>query len=135
MVPPVATTPINILTASGKTMDRTARTVVLDWKGWIGFMFTSDFWKQTVERFIKTFVQTFLAAGITYTATAGDWKNAGLAALIAAGFSILTSLASLPFGDKGTPSLVVTPTTPAVPVKVEDSPTSWSDVTEAEEGK
>lgn len=71
-------------------------------------MFTKEFWKQTAERFIKTFAQTFIAAGITFSATAGDWQKAGIAAAFAAGLSVLTSIASISIGDKGSPSLVST---------------------------
>lgn len=85
-------------------------------------MFTKEFWKQTLERFIKTFAQTFIAAGITFSATAGDWQKAGIAAAFAAGLSVLTSIASIGIGDKGTPSLVSATTTSDEVIEVQQQP-------------
>ena len=74
-------------------------------------MFTKEFWKATAERAFKTFVQTLIATGIIATAASADksqWLDAGLVVLIATVTSILTSIASVNVGAKGTPSLVST---------------------------
>lgn len=62
-------------------------------------------WKAAGKRAIKTFAQTVLASGVvvgTVSATT-DWEGVGWTALtvfvtavLAAGFSLLTSLAGLP---------------------------------------
>lgn len=72
-------------------------------------MLTADFWRSAIERAVKTAAQSLLlAVGAAQGADLFhlDWANA--AAAIAAGFvlSILTSIASLPFGQSGTPSLI-----------------------------
>lgn len=68
-----------------------------------------DFVKRTVERAVKTAAQTVLLAVGASTGLdlfTADWKTIGGAA--AGGFilSVITSVASAPFGDVGTPSLV-----------------------------
>jgi len=82
---------------------------------------------QTLERFIKTFAQTFIAAGITFSATAGDWQKAGIAAAFAAGLSVLTSIASISIGDKGTPSLVSTSTPEEINVEQQPTVQNYAD--------
>lgn len=77
-------------------------------------MFTKEFWLQTGERAIKTFAQALIATGIVVGATGREWQAAVIAAGIAAGLSIVTSVASTGVGDKGTPSLVTPPTPSAV---------------------
>lgn len=74
-------------------------------------MWTAKFWKQVAERAIKTGAQ-FAApvwAATVFTAI-GEVVPTGTATLLAfvsgAGLSVLTSLGSLPFGPKGSPSLV-----------------------------
>lgn len=71
-------------------------------------MWTKQFWKETVERAIKTVAQSAVAT-ITANATGlldidvvGVVSVAGLAGLV----SVLTSVGSDWRGDKGTPSLV-----------------------------
>lgn len=71
-------------------------------------MFTKVFWKDAGERAVKTFAQAavaLLTAGATGLLGI-DWPQllsvAGLAALV----SILTSVGSDTFGDRGTASLV-----------------------------
>lgn len=73
-------------------------------------MFTRAFWKDAVERAIKTAAQMVIGGGIlgpTTDAFNVDWRLAlGFAAT---GFvmSLLTSIASSAIGEKGTASLVV----------------------------
>ncbi len=70
-------------------------------------MWSSSFWKATAERALKTFAQTLVASGIVVGVAGWDkWQAALIAAAIAAGLSIITSVASIGLGDKGTPSLV-----------------------------
>lgn len=80
-------------------------------------MFTKEFWLKTLERAVKTFAQTLVASGIVFTATANDWTNALIAAALASAFSVITSVASISVGDKGTPSLVGTPEPEVVKVE------------------
>lgn len=76
-------------------------------------MWTSSFWKATAERAIKTFAQTLVASGIVVGVAGWDkWSAALIAAAIAAGLSVITSVASVGLGDKGTPSLVSETLTP-----------------------
>lgn len=70
-------------------------------------MFTVMFWRQVLERCIKTFAQALggmLAAAATLESV--DWalalSGAGLAALL----SVLTSIGSLAVSPAGSPSLV-----------------------------
>jgi len=69
-------------------------------------VFTKEFWKRTAERAIKTFAQAFVATGIVVGATSKEWQAAALAAVIAAGLSVVTSIASTSVGEKGSPSLL-----------------------------
>ena len=71
-------------------------------------MWTIGFWKETVERAIKTAAQAglaFFVVGETGIATV-DWATVGGVAAVAAIASVLTSLASAPFGPAHSPSLV-----------------------------
>ena len=71
-------------------------------------MWTLGFWKETVERAIKTAAQAgvaFFIVGETGIATV-DWVTVGGVAAVAALASVLTSLASAPFGPAHSPSLV-----------------------------
>lgn len=78
-------------------------------------MWTSSFWKATAERAIKTFAQTLVASGIVVGVAGWDkWQAALIAAGIAALLSVVTSVASVSIGDKGTPSLVSEELTPNV---------------------
>lgn len=70
-------------------------------------MFTVMFWRQALERAVKTFAQALAGfAAVAVTLDAVDWvaalSGAGLAALL----SVLTSLGSLPVGPTGSPSSV-----------------------------
>jgi hypothetical protein len=90
-------------------------------------VFTVTFWVDAAERAVKTAAQSVLLAG--FASDAGpvnlfefDWQ-AGLG--FAAGgavVSLLTSLASAPFGSPGTASLVPSPPGPEVPEEVLPNP-------------
>ncbi|MGH3938301.1 MAG: holin [Pseudonocardiaceae bacterium] len=71
-------------------------------------MFTSLFWRLALERAFKTFAQTLVAllsAGGIGLLNA-PWTTALSAAGMAALLSLLTSVASEPWGARGTPSLL-----------------------------
>lgn len=71
---------------------------------------TLVFFKSLLERAVKTFCQTLLAAmgmGVTNVLSV-PWTAALLTAGTAALISVLTSIGSAPWGDKETPSLVAT---------------------------
>lgn len=71
-------------------------------------MLTASFWKDALERAVKTFAQTAAALltgdglGITDVSWGGVASVAGMAAAV----SILTSIASAPVGTPGNASLV-----------------------------
>lgn len=71
-------------------------------------MFTKDFWLRTAERAAKTFAQALIAAfgGVALTTDVKVWQAALIAAALATLLSVITSIASITIGDKGTPSLV-----------------------------
>jgi len=74
-------------------------------------MFTSYFWKGALERAGKTAAQFALGAlGATVFTDVGEvvgtGQAVGFAALFGAVASILTSIASVDVGDRGTPSIV-----------------------------
>ena len=78
-------------------------------------MFTSSFWEQAGERALKTFAQTLVASGIVVGVAGWDkWQAALIAAGIAALLSVVTSVASVSIGERGTPSLVSGELTPNV---------------------
>lgn len=69
---------------------------------------TKRFLRETLERAIKTFAQTLVAilgAGAVDLLSV-PWASALSAAGLAAVLSVLTSVASSPWGDAETPSLV-----------------------------
>lgn len=75
-------------------------------------MMTLSFWKQALERAIKTAAQAALAffvVGQTIFAEI-DWAVVGGGVLVAFIASVLTSIVSSPFGPKDSPSLVQVPT-------------------------
>lgn len=71
-------------------------------------MFTYLFWRLAFERAVKTFAQTlvalFGAGGIGLLDA--PWTTALSAAGMAALLSVLTSMASEPWGERSTPSLL-----------------------------
>ncbi len=74
-------------------------------------MWTAKFWKKTAERAGKTAAQFALGAlGATVFTSVGEvvgtGQAVGFAALFGAIASVLTSVASIDIGDKGSPSLV-----------------------------
>jgi len=71
-------------------------------------MFTKSFVMQLVERAIKTFAQTLVAlAGASQMDWLSlDWVQLAATASIAAGLSVLTSIASDKIGPANTPSTV-----------------------------
>jgi hypothetical protein len=71
-------------------------------------MWTLGFWKETVERSIKTAAEVALAffvVGETGLADVG-WAEVGGVTAVAALASVLASIASAPFGPAHSPSLV-----------------------------
>lgn len=73
-------------------------------------MFTKSFVSQLVERAIKTFAQTLVAlAGASQMDWLSlDWPQLAATAAIAAGLSVLTSIASDKIGPADSPSMVST---------------------------
>ena len=73
-------------------------------------MFDKFFLRQLVERAIKTFAQTFVAlAGASQMDWLSlDWVQLAATAAIAAGLSVLTSIASDKVGPIDSPSMVPT---------------------------
>jgi hypothetical protein len=72
-------------------------------------MFTTTFVKQTIERALKTAAQTLiLAVGAAqgFDLFTADWRTLGASSLAGFILSVLTSIASAPFGELGTPSVV-----------------------------
>jgi hypothetical protein len=71
-------------------------------------MFKLEFWKQSLERAVKTFAQTagslFAANSVNILNT--DWVNIVGISLGSGVLSILTSIASLPVGEKNSPSIL-----------------------------
>jgi len=71
-------------------------------------MFTVEFWRELVERAVKTAAQFVLVGvgGNLVNVWLVDWRvvagSAGAGALL----SVLTSLGSAPFGPSGSPSVV-----------------------------
>lgn len=71
---------------------------------------SAPFWKASLERMVKTMVQTFLVLAVPssglFNAFSMDWKTTGGLALSAGLLSVLTSLASAPIGGTDSPSLL-----------------------------
>lgn len=76
-------------------------------------MWTISFWKDTAERAIKTAAQALiLGAGLAQGANLFEMDFMAALGLAAGGavLSLLTSIVSAPFGEKGTASLDTTVT-------------------------
>lgn len=71
-------------------------------------MWTAGFWRQTAERAVKTAAQAALAFFIVGQTDLWslDWAAVAGGTIIATAASVLTSLASAPFGPEDSPSLV-----------------------------
>lgn len=72
-------------------------------------MFTTEFWKFTAERAVKTFAQSLIASiGVSAAAPVWDfgWGEVIGIALTATLLSVLTSVASVGAATPGTPSLI-----------------------------
>lgn len=71
-------------------------------------MFTTSFWRQALERAIKTFAQAAIAVlsvdGLGLLTV--DWLAVGSVAGLAAVVSVLTSIATSGFGQPDSPSMV-----------------------------
>ena len=72
-------------------------------------MFTQTFWKSAIERAIRTFCQTLVAVvgASQFDWMSADWQSLLVTSGIAAGLSVLTSVAGVNIGDKGSTSLTV----------------------------
>lgn len=72
-------------------------------------MFTQTFWRSTIERAIRTFCQTLVAvAGAAqFDWMTADWQSLLVTSAVAAGLSVLTSIAGVNIGDKGSASVTV----------------------------
>jgi hypothetical protein len=71
-------------------------------------MWDALFWKSAAERAVKTAAQV-AAAGLVVGSTGAvdlDWLALGWLVLVSVLASLCTSIASSPFGDVGTPSLI-----------------------------
>ncbi len=72
-------------------------------------MWTKSFWLEAADRAIKSAAQALVlvwASAEAFNLFEADFVNIGGLALGAAALSMLTSLISAPFGDKGTASLI-----------------------------
>lgn len=74
-------------------------------------MWTGTFWRQALERALKTFAQAALAllAGDGIGVLDINWGNLAAVGALAAVASILTSIVSAPAGEPNSPSLVDLP--------------------------
>jgi hypothetical protein len=69
------------------------------------------FWKDTIERVVRTTIQAAAAAVLAVWIEAGsfgniDWNVVWQVALYAAGLSLLMALAAKPIGDPDSPSVL-----------------------------
>ena len=71
-------------------------------------MFTQTFWKSAIERAIRTFCQTLIAVvgASKFDWMSADWQSLLVTSCVAAGLSVLTSIAGVNIGEKGSSSLV-----------------------------
>jgi hypothetical protein len=83
-------------------------------------LFTLNFWKQALERAVKTGVQsaaTVLAIGEGFNVFAVDWNLAGAFFLSGAVMSVVTSFLTAGFGESDSPSAVAIASAPPEPEK------------------
>jgi hypothetical protein len=82
-------------------------------------MFTQTFWKSAIERAIRTFCQTLVAvAGASqFDWMSADWQTLVATSAVAAGLSVLTSVAGVNVGDKGSTSLTIA----EIPKRIDNS--------------
>jgi hypothetical protein len=92
-------------------------------------MFTVFFWRDAIERAVKTAAQALIlsaGAGAGFDLYHFDFKAGAIATLGGLLLSLLTSIASAPFGNTGTPSLVTIPDSttaaPALPIGSDQTP-------------
>jgi hypothetical protein len=90
-------------------------------------VFTAAFWAQALERALKSAAQALLViwgASQVNVLSIASWQTALSVTLAAALLSLLTSLASVPFGPAASPSLVepLPPLPVRSPVVVTKSP-------------
>lgn len=79
-------------------------------------MWTASFWKQALERALKSAAQAMIGlwfGDVAFDLWQADWKKAAGVAVGAVVLSVLTSVVSAPVGEPGTPSLVDTPADPS----------------------
>lgn len=81
-------------------------------------MWTRAFWKDTAERAVKTAAQS-LAGALAGYAIGDDWKAAVIGAVVTTASSVLTSIASAPFGTPDSASLVSADVPPEVAKGIE----------------
>jgi Putative lactococcus lactis phage r1t holin len=93
-------------------------------------MFTVIFWRDAIERAIKTAAQALIlsaGAGAGFDLYHFDFKAGAISVVGGIVLSLLTSIASLPFGQPGTPSLVAPipdsmTAAPALPIGSDQTP-------------
>ena len=76
-----------------------------------GMIMSLEFWKDALERAIKTAAQfaIVLVGADTFDVMTADWRAVLTAAASGAVISLVTSLGSEPFGTPGTASVVASP--------------------------
>lgn len=80
-------------------------------------MWTLNFWRQAIERAIKTAAQFLVGVlgAAQFDILTADWKTIGLALATGVVLSVLTSISSLGVGESDSPSLVAIASAPPEP--------------------